>query len=253
MEKQKNNKVIIYDDNCPLCKAYTKAFVNAGMLEKENRVAFSKIHACDFNLDWQRARHEIPLIDTNTNEVRYGVDALVELLQKKFCFIKSLMKIKFINSFFRWLYKLVSYNRKIIVAKTNLTKGEIDCTPDYSFAWRWKLNCICFIISFCFMSMTLKILNNAIFTSDVKYFFETFLFIIFCFAIAQSKKTATEIFTHASIICVIISVLLLITALVKKIFFLELLFFYPALICITIILLLQIKKRFVFMRNDGIV
>ena len=32
------HKVIIYDDVCPMCKAYTQGFVRIGWLPAENRV-----------------------------------------------------------------------------------------------------------------------------------------------------------------------------------------------------------------------
>lgn len=37
------SKVIIYDDGCPLCAAYTNAFVKTGMLAKEGRKNFNEI------------------------------------------------------------------------------------------------------------------------------------------------------------------------------------------------------------------
>ncbi|MFC4231059.1 hypothetical protein ACFOW1_04100 [Parasediminibacterium paludis] len=36
-------KVMVYDDNCPLCNAYTSAFVKMGLLEANGRKAFSQV------------------------------------------------------------------------------------------------------------------------------------------------------------------------------------------------------------------
>ena len=35
------NKVIVYDDSCPMCKIYTYWFVAVGLLKQENRVGFA--------------------------------------------------------------------------------------------------------------------------------------------------------------------------------------------------------------------
>ena len=36
-----NNKVIVYDDSCPMCKIYTYWFVAMGLIKPENRVGFA--------------------------------------------------------------------------------------------------------------------------------------------------------------------------------------------------------------------
>ena len=151
METIKHDKVIIYDDNCPLCKAYTSAFVKEGLIKKDNRIAFSKVNVQQFHLDWKRARNEIPVIDITTGEVKYGVDALADVLMQKFSFIKSLLKVKWLKWLFKKLYKLVSYNRKIIVAKKIANQPSVDCTPEYNFFWRWMLIIMCYIIANAFL------------------------------------------------------------------------------------------------------
>jgi predicted DCC family thiol-disulfide oxidoreductase YuxK len=79
-----HNKAIIYDDTCPMCNIYTKAFVQYGFLKSENRLSFTKIDEnIASKLDLHRSKHEIPLIDQDTGEVLYGVDSLVFLLSQK--------------------------------------------------------------------------------------------------------------------------------------------------------------------------
>lgn len=131
-----NTKVIIYDDSCPLCSAYTKTFVKTGFLEKEGRMKFSDIESSMLNnIDLKRCVNEIPVIDTATNQVWYGIDALQEVLQQKIKFIRPVMNIKS----FRWilyrLYKLISYNRRVIVAP-DTKPGNFDCTPDFNIKYR---------------------------------------------------------------------------------------------------------------------
>jgi hypothetical protein len=86
-------------------------------------------------IDFDRGRNEIPLIDNNTGKVLYGIDALLEILNKKIPFIKPVGNFRPIKWCLKKLYKLVSYNRKVIVAKKCGT-GIIDCTPDVNYSYR---------------------------------------------------------------------------------------------------------------------
>jgi len=146
--KKKLPGTLLYDDNCPLCAAYTQAFVKTGMLGSENRVAFSNINPSAFNIDINRARHEIPLIDTITGEVKYGIDALAEILNQKFCFVKPVLNVPPVNWFFRKLYRVISYNRTIIISDPSVKKSCFDCSPDYSFRHRWYLTLFTWTVSF---------------------------------------------------------------------------------------------------------
>lgn len=61
------NKVIVYDDSCPMCKIYTYWFVAVGLLKQENRVGFATASPeITANIDMDRGRHEIPLYDRAT-------------------------------------------------------------------------------------------------------------------------------------------------------------------------------------------
>jgi hypothetical protein len=132
----KHNKIIIYDDSCPLCAAYTKGFVAAGMIKKENRKSFTTIEPQLLELiDTKRCPDEIPVIDLDSKEVFYGVDALIEILMIKFHFVKKITNVKFIRWMLVKLYKLISYNRRVIVA-VNPRPGNFDCTPDFNYGYR---------------------------------------------------------------------------------------------------------------------
>ncbi len=133
------DKIIIYDDSCPLCEAYTAAFVKSGMISPEGRRSFSDIDAEVLDMiDNSRCKDEIPLLDTQSGQVFYGIDALVAILQTKMPYIKTIASLKPVNWFIRKLYKLISYNRRVIVAGTANQKG-FDCTPHFNTRYRWTL------------------------------------------------------------------------------------------------------------------
>lgn len=135
--KQLANKVLIYDDVCPLCKSYTSGFVQLGWLLPENRIGFSEVpESILVHLDPDRARHEIPLFDRETNEVLYGKDALFFILGEQFPVFKPLFKFKPFRAIVFVFYQIITYNRRIIAASAS-PKGCFDCAPDFNGFYRW--------------------------------------------------------------------------------------------------------------------
>lgn len=131
-----SSKIIIYDDSCPLCAGYTNVFIKTGLLDKAGRKNFSQIDpGLTEMIDLKRAVNEIPLIDTDNNKVWYGVDALLEILQQKIPFAKKTGNIRPVKWLLKKTYKLVSFNRRVIVAGGN-KPGTFDCSPDFNSRYR---------------------------------------------------------------------------------------------------------------------
>lgn len=163
-----NNKIIIYDDNCPMCSAYTNAFVKTGFIDKEGRKDFSTISPeLLAKIDVQKSVNEIPLIDTKTNTIWYGIDALLEILDQKIPFIKKIGNIKPLKWLLQKFYKFVSYNRRVIVAAQKKEEG-FDCSPDFNTRYRFA-----FLATFLFFNTWMlfplqdHVLNNSIFNSNI--------------------------------------------------------------------------------------
>ncbi len=130
------DKIIIYDDDCPLCSAYTSTFVKTGLIKKENRKNFSTITPPLLQLiDVERSKNEIPVIELPTKKVYYGIDGLVEILSAKFPFIKPIVKTQPINWILKKIYKLISYNRRVIIA-TKTRACAFNCTPQFNVRYR---------------------------------------------------------------------------------------------------------------------
>lgn len=151
---------LLYDDYCPLCSWYSGLFVRYKFLKPESRVAFSsakmEILAC---IDIDRARNEIPLFDEQTKEAKYGIDALLEIFGSRWPTIKRVGHFPPINWFLRRSYKLVSYNRKVIVAK-KCGDGRFDCAPSFNVFYR----VIFLSLSLIFNSLMLYPLHNKLFS-----------------------------------------------------------------------------------------
>jgi predicted DCC family thiol-disulfide oxidoreductase YuxK len=155
------SKILIYDDGCPLCVAYTTAFVKAGLLNEQGRKNFNNIDAASFELiDKAKCNNEIPLLDTETKQVWYGIDALFELLNPKIPFIKFIGNIKPVKWLLQKMYRFISYNRKVIVAVSS--KNGYDCNPDFNIGYR-----VYFLVFFLlFNTIMLAPLYETVFTKS---------------------------------------------------------------------------------------
>lgn len=130
-------RLLIYDDHCPLCRWYSNLFVKKGFLTNEGRIPFSKLPAqLEKLIDTDRSRNEIPYLDIPANKVYYGIDALLEILGRKYPLIKSIGRFPVFHFLLRKLYSLVSFNRKLIVAK-KCGSGEFDCSPELNYTYRF--------------------------------------------------------------------------------------------------------------------
>ena len=161
----KTNKILIYDDNCPLCTWYSGAFVKCGFLTAEGRKAFSVIDPALFNkIDFAKSRNEIPLIDTISGKVFYGIDSLLEILNQKIPLIKKIGNFRPLKWFLRKLYCFISYNRKVVVAR-KCGNGAIDCAPDFNYFYR-----ILFMTVFLIFNTTMLIPYHNILFSGLSYY-----------------------------------------------------------------------------------
>jgi hypothetical protein len=134
--KTLTDHTIIYDDECPLCKEYTKAFVKIGMLDKSGREPYSKmINGNHLNIDWNRARNEIALVNKKDNTVKYGVDSIETIICNSFPVFKVLFKARLFRFFIDRLYLFISYNRKV-VAPGKGGEGSSTCIPDFNVSYR---------------------------------------------------------------------------------------------------------------------
>jgi predicted DCC family thiol-disulfide oxidoreductase YuxK len=130
------NNVIIYDHECPMCAAYTGAFLKFELLDKNGRYKYTDLDQFSAKslIDRDRARHEIALIDTQKMEVRYGLDSLFYILTQRFPSFGVLFRQKWFLLIMKQLYYFISYNRKIIAPSSK--QNETSCTPDFHLKYR---------------------------------------------------------------------------------------------------------------------
>lgn len=213
-------RILLYDDYCPLCTWYSGLFVKYGLLGGENRVPFSKAGIEILTaIDIEKGKDEIPLYEKETGSTLYGIDALLEIIGQKYPLVKSVGNFKPVKWFLKKLYKLISYNRKVIVAK-KCGHGRFDCSPGFNIFYR-----VLFMILFLlFNSFMLFPLHNGIFSFLSFYhlsFFQLqaahllFVLVNCLVAIFLGQKKSIEYLGQINILAIIC--ILLLTALMAVI------------------------------------
>lgn len=144
--KTLKDHTIIYDDECPLCKSYTQAFVATAMLDQQGREPYSTAVGSCATVDWHRAKNEIALINRKQNTVTYGVDALTTIVLHRFPSLRVFTEFKPLLWFLKKLYLFISYNRKVI-APGKVFEGVNTCTPDMNYRYRWMYIVFAWIVT----------------------------------------------------------------------------------------------------------
>lgn len=147
MKSEAEKGQLIYDDACPLCRAYTKAFVKYNLLQPDQRSSFSNLQPEVLNcIDINRARHEIPYVNMSTGITLYGIDALLAILEKKIPQLANICRKPMIYKSLLQLYHFISYNRRVITA-TKQEAGSFDCSPDFNYFYRILFLCLGFVFN----------------------------------------------------------------------------------------------------------
>lgn len=150
--KTLHDHIIVYDQDCPLCRSYTGAFIKTGMLEENGRVSFNEFIADQHSqLDMARSRDEIALINKRTGDVTYGLDSLLKILENSIPLLKPLFRLKWFRFSMQKLYLLVSYNRKVISPASQF-ESPTSCTPSFNLTYRW----VYILLSWVFTSVVLS-------------------------------------------------------------------------------------------------
>lgn len=155
-------KAIIFDKNCPMCALYTQGFVSAGMLKPENRVPFTCLpEAYQGQIDIDRSRHEIALVDVQGGKTLYGLDSLLYLIGTRLPTLARIGRWKPLYIFFSWLYAFVSYNRRVIIQAPKTT--GLDCAPDFHAGYRGAFIGFVILLTLFFLKIDFQIIACVVF------------------------------------------------------------------------------------------
>ena len=131
------NQTLLYDDDCPLCRVYTKGFIEAGMLDENGKKPYCQLSEEEqVFIDLKRAANEIALVDTKNKTVLYGIDSLLKVIGHSFPWMKTVGYWKPVNWFLKKLYKFISYNRKVIIPSKINQAIKLQCVPEFNIKYR---------------------------------------------------------------------------------------------------------------------
>ncbi len=135
--KTLNNHTLLYDEDCPVCNIYTSGFIKTKMLDSQGRKSFELISTEEINyINIERAKNEIALVDKKNKKVYYGIESLLKVIGNSFPLMEKAGNWKPINYLLKKLYKLVSYNRKVIAPSKNKNDNKIQCVPSLNIRYR---------------------------------------------------------------------------------------------------------------------
>lgn len=126
---------LLYDEECSLCRWYTKQFIRFRFLNSRELIPYQKgMSDARFFFDTTRARAEIALVSDREEKVRYGLDSLLFVIGRKWSWMERIGRFFPIYLLFTFLYKFISYNRKIIAPSA--CSGSCSCDPPFNLFWR---------------------------------------------------------------------------------------------------------------------
>ncbi len=134
--KALKNHLILFDSECPMCKMYTQAFVESGMLDNDGRKAYQEFpaQACPM-LDRQRAVNEIALVNQETGEVTYGIESLFKVMAFSFPVLRYLFMFRPFFWLMSKLYTFISSNRRVIIPAPT-TANSFELQPTFKLNYR---------------------------------------------------------------------------------------------------------------------
>lgn len=131
-----NNKLLI-DQNCPLCKVYGTCFTKMGLIDSKTVSYYQTVDAEIFHqIDADRAKSEVALIDSKTGKTVYGIDAFIKILAGNRRFLIRFFNQPIIHFFLTKLYRFISYNRHVIAGSHSPSNGR-NCVPAVHLGYRW--------------------------------------------------------------------------------------------------------------------
>lgn len=123
--KTLKDHTIFYDAVCPMCNAYTKAFIKTGMLDENGRGTYQEMPVSyAAKIDMQKAVNEIALLNKKTGTVHYGIDSMFLVFGNSFPVLKPLLYCRPFKWMAEKVYKFISYNRRVIIPSSCDGKGH---------------------------------------------------------------------------------------------------------------------------------
>lgn len=122
-------KLVVYDGACPLCISLRDKVLRWNILPEEKIASYYELDAdLQGQIDPERFRNEMALIDLGGGETIYGPYALKRIFGEKWLFVRGMFAIPGIMRPIQFVYKTLAYNR-YIVSTPRKDMPACDCMP----------------------------------------------------------------------------------------------------------------------------
>jgi len=153
--------MILFDGECPMCRAYTQAFVKTGMLDAGGRAAYqTEMSACPM-IDKQRAVNEIALVNMANGEVTYGVESIFKILGNAWPLFARLFACNPFLWIMRKVYAFISYNRRVIIPASE-SGNSYSYQPTFKLQYRIAYLLFTWFCSGCILTAYVHLLTPTI-------------------------------------------------------------------------------------------
>jgi len=119
------NHLLLFDAECPVCDAYSRALVKSGLINNDGRKAYQNelnSDTCPL-VDRQRAVNEIALVNLQTGEVSYGAESILRLYAAEYPILGKVVEFSPLMWILNKLYAFISLNRRVILPPTKQLFG----------------------------------------------------------------------------------------------------------------------------------
>lgn len=131
-----SNSKLLIDKNCPMCSIYGKCFKYTKMVDENTISSYQEVEEEIFNqIDTDRAKSEIALVNHENGQTVYGIDAFITIFEAKSSVLGKILRWFPIYFILKKLYRFISFNRQVITGPKP-SGSERDCSPPVHFGYR---------------------------------------------------------------------------------------------------------------------
>ena len=144
--KSLTNKLIVYDSNCKVCSSLRNIVARFTSIPEEKIKAYKDLSPeLTGNVDPEKFKNVMALIDTAGGETMYGSNGIAYALASEYKTVEVLFRFRPAFNVFNYLYKIQAYNRYIIA--TPKSTFQCDCLPDRVLKYRLGYIAVTLILS----------------------------------------------------------------------------------------------------------
>ena len=148
------NKLMIYDGNCYLCRSGAYLSKQFGRLTEANMSTYDDLKEdLRLEIDFSRFRNEMALIDVKTRTVKYGLEGVLYVMATRFRVFGHIKVNSLLFNILNFFYKAIAYNRYILFPNDGIKLCS--CSPPLQ-----KQSRISFIILMVIPSILILFLAN---------------------------------------------------------------------------------------------